>query len=461
MDRYSSPGIPAAYVARVTIRRPDGEQQVVSLGNEPVTVGRADGNTIVIKDDWISRKHMEIKLGTDGLYYARDLGSANGLTVNGRAEQAAPLKPGDLIQLGQYLLLFSVETEGHADGTSLRAGDAHRGAGPSSAPPRRRADCPARVPVEDDDEGGIAASLSLYGREMASIGRASENDLVLDHPQVSRRHAQIRWNGSAYLITDLNSTNGVYVNGEKHSRSAAARRARACRSVRSASSSCKARLRQQHDHIRLDAIRITQEVGDHLLLLHDIAFSILPKEFVCIVGGSGAGKSTLLDAISGVRPASHGEVLYNGTNYYANMDEFRSLIGYVPQDDIVPMYLTVAQALTYAARLRLPHDTRPEEIQERVDRAMDLMELTPRKDVEIHRLSGGQRKRVSIGVELLTEPTLFFLDEPTSGLDPGLETRMMQLMRKVADTGKTVILVTHATQNVTLCDKVIFLAPGG
>ncbi|MCA1666131.1 MAG: FHA domain-containing protein [Thermomicrobia bacterium] len=459
MERYSAPGGPAVSVAHITVRRPDGEQQVVPLGTQPVSVGRADGNTIVIKDDWISRKHMEITLGTDGLYYAHDLGSANGMTVNGRPEQNVPLKPGDLVQLGQYMLLFSVETASVADPTRMQQ-ETRIASGPSPAVAVAGATPGAVAPDSNDDEGGIAASLMVYGKEMATIGRASENDLVLDHPQVSRRHAQVRWNGSQYVINDLNSTNGVYVNGERMREAVLPEGARVQIGpfrflfVQGA-------LRQQHDHIRLDAINITQEVGEHVLLLRDVAFSVLPKEFVCIVGGSGAGKSTLLDAISGVRPASHGEVLYNGTDYYANMDEFRALIGYVPQDDIVPMYLTVAQALTYAARLRLPHDTRPEEIQERVNRAMDLMELTARKDVEIYRLSGGQRKRVSIGVELLTEPTLFFLDEPTSGLDPGLETRMMQLMRKVADTDKTVILVTHATQNITLCDKVVFMAPGG
>ncbi len=460
MDRYSSPGIPAAYMARVTVRRPDGEQQVVPLGAEPVTVGRADSNTIVIKDAAVSRKHMEIVQGNDGLYYARDLGSANGLVVNGRAEQTASLTSGDLIEIGAYLLIFSVDTEEQADPTQMRQETRIEQGEPRRSIAVKSATNDGIAPDNADDEGGIAASLTLYGKELATIGRASENDLVLDDPQVSRRHAQVRWNGTQYTISDLNSTNGVYVNGERVREAPLIEGARV-QIGRFRFLFIQGALRQQHDQIRLDAIRITQEVGDHLLILHDVAFSILPREFVCIVGGSGAGKSTLLDAISGVRPASHGEVLYNGTNYYANMNEFRSLIGYVPQDDIVPMYLTVGQALTYAARLRLPHDTRPEEIQERVTRAMDLMELTERKDVEIHRLSGGQRKRVSIGVELLTEPTLFFLDEPTSGLDPGLETRMMHLMRTVADTGKTVILVTHATQNVTLCDKVVFMSPGG
>ena len=471
MDQY-----PAAPVtARLIVRRPSGAQEVVPLGAAPVTVGRADGNTVVIKDDWVSRRHLEIAPGADGIYHARDLGSSNGLTINGQRMQFAPLRPGDLIQLGQNLLIFSLDQDGQADVTSLghktrvAASGQRPAAGPpppagggehATPPPGADLSVQSSSPGAEADEGGLAASLTVFGKAQASIGRAGDNDLVLDHPQVSRRHAQIRWDGWQYLITDLNSTNGVYVNGERVQEAALPEGARVqigpFRFL-----FLQGALRQQHTEIRVDAINVTQEVGERVLLLHDVAFSILPGEFVCIVGGSGAGKSTLLDAVSGVRPASHGEILYNGTDYYANMGEFRSLVGYVPQDDIVPMYLTVAQALTYAARLRLPHDTRPAEIQARVERAMDLMELTPRRDVEIHRLSGGQRKRVSIGVELLTEPTLFFLDEPTSGLDPGLETRMMHLMRKVADTGKTVILVTHATQNVTLCDKVIFMAPGG
>ncbi|MGI8856776.1 MAG: FHA domain-containing protein, partial [Thermomicrobiales bacterium] len=204
MDRFSSPGIPAAYVARITVRHPDGEQQVVPLGNAPVTVGRADGNTIVVKDDWVSRRHLEIALGNDGLYYARDLGSANGLVVNGQPVQTAPLKPGDVIQLGQYLLIFSVDADGHADATRLGRETHIEGTGQ-----RRSVETKSGTPESiaaasaAEDEGGIAASLMLFGKEQASIGRAGDNDLVLDDPQVSRRHAQVRWNGAQYLITDL------------------------------------------------------------------------------------------------------------------------------------------------------------------------------------------------------------------------------------------------------------------
>lgn len=452
MERYVSPGTPhpppppaMPGVARLVIRLAGGEERVVPLGRDPITVGRADGNTVVIKDEWVSRQHLEIAPGPDGRYAVRDLGSRNGVFVNGQPVRHGPLNPNDTVQLGQNLLFFTLDA-GEVAGTTLLATDGTRMANGNGA--------------SNDDTGGLSGTIMLYGRADATAGRTADNDLVLDHIQVSRKHARMRWDGRHYLITDLGSTNGTYVNGERVQEAPLTEGARVqigpFRFVFTQGA-----LRQQHDTIRVDAVQVTQEVAGGALLLKNVSFSILPKEFVCIVGGSGAGKSTLLDAISGVRPASHGNVLYNGVDYYANLDEFRSLIGYVPQDDIVPTQLTVRQALTFAAQLRLPPDARGEDVKARVDDALDLMELTPRADVEIHRLSGGQRKRVSIGVELLTDPTLFFLDEPTSGLDPGLETRMMQLMRKVADRGKTVILVTHATQNVTLCDKVIFLAPGG
>jgi ABC-type multidrug transport system ATPase subunit len=176
---------------------------------------------------------------------------------------------------------------------------------------------------------------------------------------------------------------------------------------------------------------------------------------------SGAGKSTLLNALSGFRPATDGNVLVNGTDLYRNFDAYRTQIGYVPQEDIMHRELSVGQALDYAAQLRLPADTTAAERHRRVAEVLETLDLVQRKDVPIHKLSGGQRKRVSIGVELLTQPGLFFLDEATSGLDPGTESQMMRLLRKLADDGHTILLITHATKNVMLCDLVAFLAKGG
>ncbi len=180
-----------------------------------------------------------------------------------------------------------------------------------------------------------------------------------------------------------------------------------------------------------------------------------------VVGQSGGGKSTLLDAIAGYRPATQGKVFVNGIDVYQNFDAVRNDIGYVPQKDIIHMELTVYQALNFAAQLRMPKDTSKAERHKRIMEVLDDLDLMHRKDVQISGLSGGQQKRVSIGVELLTRPGLFFLDEPTSGLDPGTETAFMHLMRRLADQGRTIIMVTHATKNVMLADKVVFLARGG
>ncbi len=165
--------------------------------------------------------------------------------------------------------------------------------------------------------------------------------------------------------------------------------------------------------------------------------------------------------IAGYRPATHGQVLVNNIDIYRYFDSIRNEIGFVPQRDIIHMELTVYQALEYAARLRMPADVTKEERHQRIMEVLMDLDLAHRKDVQISGLSGGQQKRVSIGVELLTKPGLFFLDEPSSGLDPGTETALMHLMRRLADQGRTIILITHATKNVMLSDKVVFLARGG
>ena len=213
--------------------------------------------------------------------------------------------------------------------------------------------------------------------------------------------------------------------------------------------------------LRLDAMRLNKWVSKEKNLLQDISLAIFPQEFVALVGMSGSGKSTLMDAINGFRPATHGRVAVNGVDLYNNFDLFRNEMGYVPQKDIVHQELTVFSALDYAAQLRMPADTSLQERHQRILEVLHDLDLIERKDLPIHKLSGGQLKRVSIGVELLTKPRLFFLDEPTSGLDPGTEFEMMKLLRKLADQGRTIMLITHATKNVMMCDKVIFLARGG
>ena len=190
-----------------------------------------------------------------------------------------------------------------------------------------------------------------------------------------------------------------------------------------------------------------KQVGGGRMILTDVSLAVLAGEFVSLVGGSGAGKSTLLRAMNGFNPATQGQMLIDGEQLYPNLDAYRMIMGYVPQDDIIHRELTVGKALYYAAKLRLP-DAGKVEIETRTREVLEMVDMGAHVHKPVRVLSGGQRKRVSIAVELLAQPDLLFLDEPTSGLDPGLEKKMMYDLNRLADRGKTVVLVTHATANI-------------
>ncbi len=212
---------------------------------------------------------------------------------------------------------------------------------------------------------------------------------------------------------------------------------------------------------RIEARHLSKRVRGGRQVLHDIGFTVEPGELLAIVGGSGAGKSTLLDAIAGVRPADEGTVLYDGVDYYGNLAPYRSSLGYVPQEDIIHRELPLASTLRYSAALRLPSGTPRARSERAVADALDALDLTERARVRVGSLSGGQRKRASIAVELLTEPHVCFLDEPTSGLDPATGAELMRQLRRLADSGRTVVLTTHTPDDIAICDKVVFLARDG
>ncbi len=433
----------AATGPRLCVVSNDQKGRIYPLGQR-ITIGRGVNNEIVTADPRASRLHASVDWTGNG-WILHDPGSTNGTSVNGQRVERAALRDGDLIQIGDFALI--VELTDHVAGRDEQHAGTLIGVSVQAPPP-----------------GAVPDILDLRSQPTVTIGRDPGNDLTLDHPQISRYHARLELQQDGSLrITDLNSTNGTFVNGQQ------------LRGTTTVGSGTTVAFGPYHlvyqngqlvkgtedGTVRIDCLHLSKTVGGGKVLLNDLTFSILPREFVCLVGGSGAGKSTLLDALSGVRPANGGEVRYNGADYYSRMDAYRSAIGYVPQDDIVPTELPVESALYYAAKLRLPPDTAESEVRARVEEVMDDLGLTARRDVPIKNLSGGQRKRVSIGAELISKPTIFFLDEPTSGLDPGLEGRMMQLLRKLADQGRTVVLITHATQNVDLCDNIAFLAPGG
>ena len=296
-----------------------------------------------------------------------------------------------------------------------------------------------------------------------TIGRLPNNTVVLNHPQVSGFHARLeRGRKDGHRIVDLGSTNHVYVNAQPVR-------------VRELNPGDIIRIgpfrltytgnqlvpQDESYSIHVDAIHLKSTGSKYTLLLNDISIDIPARAFVAIAGSSGVGKSSLLNALSGVRPAQKGAVLYNGQDYYENLDAFSAQLGYVPQDDTIHQDLTVKQALYYTARMRLPKDFTKAQIKHRINEVLDEVEMQRRRNFMVRRLSGGERKRVCIALELLANPSIFFLDEPTAGLDPGLERKMMQLLRKLADKGHTIVLVTHATNNIYYCDSVCFLARGG
>jgi ABC transport system ATP-binding/permease protein len=415
----------AASRATLTVRLPDGHARTLALSRELLTIGRHPTNQLALDVPTISSEHALVEYRA-GIYHLVDRGSRNGTFVNGQRIDEIDLKDGDLIRLG--------ETGSNAVTLTYRAGQA--------AP------------------GAALDQFDLAAHDTLTIGRAPECDLALDSPLVSRHHARLERSGPAHLLIDLSSTNGTYVNSRRIDRvelqAGDVVQIGPYRFTYQPGAISQVMSVQRG---RLDALHLTRRVDGGRLILNDVSLSIAPREFVAIVGGSGSGKTTLLNALSGFDPAE-GRVLLNGDDYYANFDLYRSLIGYVPQDDIIHRELPVGQALRYAALLRLPGDTSEDEINARIERVLAEVDMDAQAEQIVGRLSGGQRKRVSISMELLAEPGMFFLDEATSGLDPGLEKKLMYTLRRLADGGRTVALVTHATANIKQCDHVAFIGDG-
>jgi ABC-type multidrug transport system ATPase subunit len=217
--------------------------------------------------------------------------------------------------------------------------------------------------------------------------------------------------------------------------------------------------------VHIDAREVSRRVRvrtrREVTLVEEASFSLQPGQLVAIVGPSGAGKTTLLEAIAGLAPSISGSVRFDGIDVYANLGTFRSVLGYVPQDDIIHTDLPLHRTLRYAAQLRLPSSATPTEVDDAVRNALDAVDLTAQADVRVGSLSGGQRKRASIAVELLTDPHAFFLDEPTSGLDPITSAELITRLRQLADRSATVVFTTHSIDDLAACDRIVFMTRQG
>jgi ABC transport system ATP-binding/permease protein len=297
----------------------------------------------------------------------------------------------------------------------------------------------------------------------ATIGRATDNDIVIQDVLASRHHAFLVQSALGTEIRDARSVNGTFVNG-----------------VRVGSA-----VLSEGDVITIGNIDLVFTDGnlvrrteaatrtgglevngvhfkiDGKELLDNISLTARPGTLTAIIGGSGAGKTTLSRLIAGYTRPSAGSVTFEGHDIHTEYATMRSRIGMVPQDDVVHRQLTVNQALGYAAELRLPPDTSKQERAQVVAQVLEELDLTKHADTRVDKLSGGQRKRASVALELLTQPSLLLLDEPTSGLDPALDRQVMLMLRQLADAGRVVLVVTHSVSYLDVCDQILLVAPGG
>ncbi len=416
---------------KLVLRWMGGQTESYQFNKTSIRVGRGPSNDVVVNHPAVSGNHLRLDLTPDR-FTVTDLDSTNGTMLNGHSihpNTPQPFSYGDVIRIGDLTgNSVSLVIQGAA-GQEVRT--------------------------------LALGKLDLSGQSQVIIGRDPSSYLPLKHPTVSFRHAMIVKQDGGLMIRDLGSTNGTFVNGQRISQvplnsGDIVQIGPFKLSYDAQHQSLAQSMRLGH---RIDALKLGREVSQKRMILNNIDMTIRPGEFVALVGGSGAGKSTLMKAMNGYEPANHGQMLLDGEPLYSRLELYRTQMGYVPQDDIIHRALPVKLALWYAAKLRLP-DARPAEIETRIQEALRAVDMTEHAEKPVRVLSGGQRKRVSIAVELLAQPTLFFLDEPTSGLDPGLEKKMMYDLNRLADEGRTVILVTHATANIEQCDQVAFLSYG-
>ena len=436
-------------------RLPGGErygfsQPVVRLGRDPEADLAFDARTDLL----VSYSHAKI-MALEGRAVIFDSDSTNGTFVDGASVVRHDLAAGEEIELGQggpRLRVVGAVLNQVTNRSTLRARDSARGSTVFSS-------------------GGEMADLSLGQAELLgehileqrlTLGRSDGNDVVLDSLFVSSRHALVERLGGSVVLRDLGSANGTYLAGERVKEAELAPGTELAVGPYLLKFSGRSLLVfDTRTSTWVDAHQLTcTDAGSGRKYLDRVSLRIQPGDFLCILGPSGCGKSTLLRALAGASPAHDGRVKLNGIDFYGHYEQLKHQVGYVPQDDIIHPHLSVWRTLHHAARLRLPRGTSRSHRRGRIEDVLGVLELYDHRDKPITKLSGGQRKRVSLAVELLTDPAIIFLDEPTSGLDPNLEEKMMLLFREMTLKGKTVVAVTHTLDNIHLADKVLFLVDG-
>lgn len=408
------------------------------VGSAPTRLGRdASSCAVVVSGETVSRVHAEIRATPSGEFVIEDANSTNGTYVNGqRIAARVALNEGDSIGLGS-------------------AGVIH-------------------LRFQHQSGRDRPWTLKLPDKDSWTIGRAQTNDIALGFEStVSSQHALLRRKNGRLDVHDQGSLNGTYVNGRRVRRASIEETdvvrigSTVMRFQIGTDGSVHLTRRDCGGGISLECVGLTRAVKGGAVLsttsrriLDQVSLAIRPGEFVGLLGPSGAGKSTLLKSLNGFTPPDYGCVLLNETPLYPCYDMFRNSIGYVPQDDIVHSELSVEASLDYVSRLRLPADVSDEDRRNLIDTTIESLGLSHVRSSRLAQLSGGQRKRVSIGCELITRPSVLFLDEPTSGMDPSTEERLMRIFQDLARNGTTVLITTHILYNLDMLDRIVIMSRG-
>ncbi|MEV6431573.1 FHA domain-containing protein [Nocardia sp. NPDC051463] len=486
----SSPG-----AQTITVRH-DGTERVFD-SSTPITMGRAPEVTLFVDSPLVSRVHATLAW-QGSAWVLTDNSSTNGVFVDARRlgqpvsiDRPTQVRLGDAISGPLLHLLPAIpslrQARPHVAQPPGHHQQQHRqppqsGQLPPSAQSPLSGHLPQNVPSQQlninmTTRADTSSLPPLRARPSTSqiargdrlppggldIGRTTDNQIVVNDPLASRKHARLVAAKEGLTIEDLGSANGTFVNGRREQRT----------------------VLRERDIITIGNIDFVVQQGtlvhrqkpvaEQGLHVHGVGFTVEGNKqllvdvnmqagrgtLTALIGPSGAGKSTLSKLIAGTTNPSGGVVTFEGRNLHAEYEALRSRIGMVPQDDVLHRQLTVRQALGYAAELRLPPDNSKADRQQVIDGVLKELSLTEHADTRVDRLSGGQRKRASVALELLTGPSLLILDEPTSGLDPALDRQVMVMLRELADAGRVVIVVTHSVACLDMCDQVLLLAPGG
>ncbi len=404
-----------------------------------VLVGRSTACHIVIDNQKVSSKHAQFRI-KDSVITLEDTGSTNGTYVNGERIASKTVTSDDTINFSKNYTFEWKLLEPFL-----------------------------KMAQEAVSPAGEQRLKTVIAREksLIKIGRTDDNDLVIKNIKVSRNHAKLEKVGGEWFIEDLDSSNGTFINGKKIKRAKVTPKdVITIGGVPLNLSTLFSSEKEIAGDIKIATEDLTFKVKEKTIV-DEIGLTIMPGEFVGLIGPSGAGKTSLMMMMNGVVRPSAGDVYINSQSLYANFDSFKGQIGYVPQDDIIHRELKVKESFQYTGKLRLENFT-DEDISAQVDNVLTTLGLDETRDTligsaEKKGISGGQRKRVNLGQELLTEPSILFLDEPTSGLDPKTDLDVMYLLKNIAAKGKIVILTTHniTKDNFEILSHLIVLTKGG